>query len=166
MGKKDIDNQKETFSDLKEKLMTGPILVVPDSYKPFVVECDACGDSIGAMLQKDGHVVAYESRRLRDAELYFGVYEKELLAVIHALTNWKHYLLGADFVVMKDGYLMKDDCLCITRGMRQKIMDECHAPLYARHRGIASTTQALERYFYWPRMRKDLHQYVTECLTC
>ena len=61
---------------------------------------------------------------------------------------------------------MKDDCLCITQGMRQKIMDECHAPPYARHRGIASTTQAMERYFFWPRMRKDLHQFVTECLTC
>ena len=45
-------------------------------------------------------------------------------------------------------------------------MDECHAPPYAGHGGIASTTQALERYFYWPGMRKDLHQFVTECLTC
>ena len=67
---------------------------------------------------------------------------------------------------MKDGYLMKDDCLCIIGGMRQKIMDERHAPPYAGHRGIASTTQALERYFYWPEMRKDLNQFVTECLTC
>ena len=40
--------------------------------------------SIGAVLQQDGHVVAYESRRLRDPELHLGVYEKELLAVIHA----------------------------------------------------------------------------------
>ena len=54
------------------------------------------------MLQQDGHVVAYESRRLRDAELHLGVYEKELLAVTHALTNWKHYLLGADFIVKTD----------------------------------------------------------------
>ena len=76
--------------------------MVPDLYKPFVVECDACGDSIGAELQQDGHVVAYESRWLRDAKLHLGVYEKELLAVIHALTNWKHYLLGADFVVKTD----------------------------------------------------------------
>lgn len=61
---------------------------------------------------------------------------------------------------------MKDDCLCITRDMRQKILDECHAPPYARHRGIATTTQALERYFYWPAIRKDIHKFVTECLTC
>ena len=45
------DSQKAAFSSLKEKLTTGPILVVPDLYKPFVVECDACEDSIGAGLQ-------------------------------------------------------------------------------------------------------------------
>ena len=50
---------------------------------------------------------------------------------------------------IKGGYLMKD-CLCIIQGLRQKIMEECHAPPYARHRGIASTTQALERYFFSP----------------
>ena len=44
-------------------------------------------------------------------------------------------------------------------------MDESHAPPYAGHRGIASTTQALERCFFWPVMQKDLHQFVTECLT-
>ena len=72
--------------------------MVSDFCKPFVVECDACGDSIGALLQQDGHVVAYESKWLQDAELHLGVYEKELLIVIHVLTNWKHYLLGANFV--------------------------------------------------------------------
>ena len=64
--------------------------------------CDACGDNIGAVLQQDGHVVAYESKRQHDAKLHSGVYEKELLVVIHALTNWKHLLLGADFVVKTD----------------------------------------------------------------
>ena len=55
------------------------------------------------------------------------------------------------------GYLMKHDCLCISKGMRQKIMDECHAPPYARHREIASTTQALEIYFYCKTERNSLY---------
>ena len=61
---------------------------------------------------------------------------------------------------VKEGYLMKDDCLCITQEMRQKILDECHAPPYAGHSGIAATTKAMERYFFWPAMRKDILQYV------
>ena len=46
--------------------------------------------------------MAYESRRLLNAEKQMGIYEKELLAVIHALTTRKHYLLGADFMVRTD----------------------------------------------------------------
>ena len=65
---------------------------------------------------------------------------------------------------VKEGYLMKDDCICITQEMRQKILDECHAPPYARHRGITATIKALERYFFCPAIRKDIHQYITECL--
>ena len=56
--------------------------------------------------------------------------------------------------------------VCVTQEMRQKILEECHAPPYAGHRGIAATTEAIERYFFWPAIRKDILQYVTECLTC
>ena len=47
-------------------------------------------------------VVAYESSILRGPQKTMEVYEKELVAVIHALSSWKHYLLGADFVVQTD----------------------------------------------------------------
>ena len=54
---------------------------------------------IGAILMQDGKVVTYESKLLQNAEISMNVYEQELLSVIHALTVWKHYLLGADFYV-------------------------------------------------------------------
>ena len=91
-----LEWEKEAFSRLKQKLSTEPVL------KSFVVQCDACGSSIGAVLMQDGHVVAYESRILLKTEKSLLIYEKELLAVIHALSTWKHYLLGADFVVQID----------------------------------------------------------------
>ena len=72
--------------------MSEPLLVLPNLTKPFEVHCDACGDSIGAVLSQEGHPIAYESRRLNSQEQVLGIYEKELLAVIHALDSWKHYL--------------------------------------------------------------------------
>ena len=69
--------------------------------KPFVVQCDACGSSIGAVLMQDGHVVTYESRVLLKIEKSLQIYEKDLLAIIHALSTWKHYLLGSDFVMCR-----------------------------------------------------------------
>ena len=82
--------------------MTQPLLVLPDLKKPFEVHCDAWGDSIGDVLSQEGHPIAYESRRLHEQEKNLGVYEKELISVIHALESWKHYLLGTTFVIYTD----------------------------------------------------------------
>ncbi|MCO5568928.1 hypothetical protein L7F22_022631 [Adiantum nelumboides] len=77
--------ENTAFMQLKAKLMTQPLLVLPDLKKPFEVHCDACGDSIGAVLSQEGHPIAYESRRLNPQERGLGVYEKEIISVIHAL---------------------------------------------------------------------------------
>ncbi|MCO5608974.1 hypothetical protein L7F22_063193 [Adiantum nelumboides] len=55
-----------------------------------------------AVLMQEGRVIAYESRMFSKPEMIAQIYEKELLAVIHALTQWRHYLLGADFTVFTD----------------------------------------------------------------
>ncbi|MCO5588884.1 hypothetical protein L7F22_042845 [Adiantum nelumboides] len=94
--------ENTAFMQLKAKLMTQPLLVLPDLKKPFEVHCDACGDSIGAILSQEGHPIAYESRHLNSQERGLGVYEKELISVIHALQSWKHYLLGTAFVIYTD----------------------------------------------------------------
>ena len=57
---------------------------------------------MGAVLNQEGHAVTFESRHLRDVELHASIYEKELLAVVHALSIWKHYLLGVDFLIKTD----------------------------------------------------------------
>ncbi|MCO5558603.1 hypothetical protein L7F22_012189 [Adiantum nelumboides] len=92
------------FSELKAAepffLMAGPNVI--ESEEHIMKMCDAYGSSIGAVLMQDGHVIAYESRILRGPEKHMQIYEKELLAVIHALESWKHYLLGADFFVQTD----------------------------------------------------------------
>ncbi|MCO5602368.1 hypothetical protein L7F22_056499 [Adiantum nelumboides] len=90
------------FQTLKDKMTTGPVLILPDLQKSFEVYCDACGRSLGAVLMQEGRVIAYESRMFSKPEMTAQIYEKELLAVIHVLTQWWHYLLGADFTVFTD----------------------------------------------------------------
>ncbi|MCO5576971.1 hypothetical protein L7F22_030792 [Adiantum nelumboides] len=90
------------FQTLKDKMTTGPILILLDLQKSFEVYCDACGRSLGAVLMQEDRVIAYESRMFSKPEMTARIYEKELLAVIHALTQWRHYLLGADFTVFTD----------------------------------------------------------------
>ena len=97
-----LDKQDKAFKMLKEKLILQPILVLSDLEKPFKVQCDACRHSLGAVLLQEGHAIAYESRRLSKHEKNLGIYEKELLAIMHALDTWKHYILGSPFVLRTD----------------------------------------------------------------
>ncbi|MCO5591653.1 hypothetical protein L7F22_045644 [Adiantum nelumboides] len=97
-----IERKQEAFDKFKQKLTSQPVLVLSDLSKPFEVQCDACGDCLGAVLLQEGHATAYESRRLSSDEQVLGIYEKELLAVLHALDSWKHYLLGTPFILQTD----------------------------------------------------------------
>ncbi|MCO5603454.1 hypothetical protein L7F22_057604 [Adiantum nelumboides] len=102
-----VSGKQEAFDKLKKKLTSQPVLVLPDLSKPFEVQCDACGDCLGAVLLQEGHAIAYESRRLSSDEQILGIYEKELLAVLHALDSWKHYLLGTPFILRMDHQSLK-----------------------------------------------------------
>ncbi|RYA46877.1 reverse transcriptase domain-containing protein [Enterobacter cloacae complex sp. GF14B] len=66
--------EKNAFDKLKEKLTSQPVLMLPDLSKPFEVQCDACGDCLGAVLLQEGHAIAYESRRLNTDERVLGIY--------------------------------------------------------------------------------------------
>ncbi|MCO5608666.1 hypothetical protein L7F22_062880 [Adiantum nelumboides] len=67
---------------------------------------------------------------------------------------------------LEDGYLLHGNRLCITHSLREKVMYESHAPPYAGHRGIQSTLRAIETYFYWPTMKRDILDYVSKCVVC
>jgi hypothetical protein len=48
-----------SFQKLKKRLMTAPILVMPDMEKPFSIYCDVSGQGLRCVLMQDGRVVAY-----------------------------------------------------------------------------------------------------------
>ena len=66
-GKKFDWNQKceESFKKLKKLLTSAPILRIADPNKEFAVCTDACNDGLGGVLTQEGHVIAYESRKLK-----------------------------------------------------------------------------------------------------
>jgi len=90
------------FDALKQALVSAPTLKLPDLNKPFQVITDASDFALGAILLQEGQPVAYESRKLTSAEQNYHTTDKELLAVVHALSIWRCYLEGSTFKVITD----------------------------------------------------------------
>jgi hypothetical protein len=74
--------------------MTAPILVMPDMEKPFSIYCDASGQGLECLLMQDGHMVAYASWHMKKHEAHYLTHDLELVAIVHALKIWRHYLMA------------------------------------------------------------------------
>ena len=96
-----VEAQK-CFENLKNSMSTTPVLATHDFSKPFIIECDASGLGVGAILMQDGHPIDFESRKLNQIECLQSTYNKEMLAIMHALTKWCQYLLGSKFLIHTD----------------------------------------------------------------
>jgi hypothetical protein len=85
---------EEAFHTLRTLLTSTPILAQPDIDKPFDVYCDALGTCLGCVLTQEGRVIAYALHQLRKHEFNYPTHDLELVALVHALKIWRHYLLG------------------------------------------------------------------------
>jgi hypothetical protein len=98
---------QDSFDQLKKRLMSPPVLVLPDLQKGFDIYCDACGQGLGWVLMQEGHVIAYASRQLRKNELNYPTHDLELAAVVHTLKIWRHYVMGTKCQVYTDHKSLK-----------------------------------------------------------
>jgi deoxyuridine 5'-triphosphate nucleotidohydrolase len=99
--------QQEAFDELKQRLITAPVLKIPDVTKPFRVVTDASDYAIGAILEQQDdegkwHPCAFTSKQLKKAERNWATYDKELLAIKHATEKWRPYLASGHFDVYTD----------------------------------------------------------------
>jgi hypothetical protein len=98
---------QDSFDQLKKRLMSPPVLVMPDLQKGFDIYCDACGQGLGCVLMQEEHVIAYASRQLRKHELNYLTHDLELAAVVHALKIWRPYIMGTKCQVYTDHKSLK-----------------------------------------------------------
>jgi hypothetical protein len=95
----------DSFLALKDCFLRQPVLRNPDPTRQFAVATDASLVATRAvLLQTDDngqyHPCSYLSQSLNPAEQNYQIFDRELLAVIRALTEWHHYLEGNPHPVM------------------------------------------------------------------
>src|SRR6266436_3463541 len=92
--------EQEAFDALKKAVTSAPVLTFPSQSGCFCLECDASNFATGAVLsqvQADGmhQPIAFMSKGFSDAEHNYQIHNKEMLAIMHALDKWHHFLEGA-----------------------------------------------------------------------
>jgi len=93
------------FEDLKTVVTTALVLVSLQELNPFQIEADSSDFATGAVLSQQlmmngkWHPVAFYSKSLSSVEQNYEIYNKEMLAIIHALEEWRYFLEGATHLV-------------------------------------------------------------------
>jgi hypothetical protein len=96
-----------SFEELKKRLTSVPVLILPNMSKTFDIYCDASRQCLGCVLMQDGRVVSYVSRQLRKHEENYPTHDLELAAVVHALKIWRQYLIGHRCEIYSDHKILK-----------------------------------------------------------
>ena len=98
---------QKSFEEVKHYLCSQPILAIFDPKLKTIIETDASGDGIGAVLkqqQETGEIkpVAYFSRKLKDYQKKKKAIFLECLAMKEAIKFWQHWLVGSSFQIITD----------------------------------------------------------------
>ena len=93
-----LPSHQRAFDRLKAALLSAPILMLPDPDRQYVVNTDASDFATGAVLQQDFgrglQPIAFSSHKMTDAERRYPTHDREMLAIINMLGEWRTYLQG------------------------------------------------------------------------
>ncbi|KAA0065337.1 ty3-gypsy retrotransposon protein [Cucumis melo var. makuwa] len=144
-------------STVSEKLVTAPVLTVPDGSGSFVIYSDAFKKGLGCVLMQQGKVVAYASRQLKSHEQNYPTHDLELAAVKEFNMRQRRWLeLVKDYDceilyhpgkanVVADALSRKLAQLTVQPTLRQRIIDaQRNDPYLVEKRGLAEAGQAVE----------------------
>jgi hypothetical protein len=98
---------EESFERSKVMMASAPVLKIAEPGKPFVIFSDASDFATGAVLMQDNgsgelQPIAFLSKKLDSAQRNYSMYEKEGVAIILALEQWRCYFEGSPVLVYTD----------------------------------------------------------------
>src|SRR3979490_3007538 len=94
------EDEKGVLQKLKDQITSAPVLTFPDDTRMYRVEANASGFATGATLSQQlpeddmWHLIAFFSKSLSPVGRNYEIHDKEMLAIMQALEEWRHFLEG------------------------------------------------------------------------
>ena len=102
---------RSAFDEIKSRLVTAPIVVIPDWNKEFEIMCDASDYEMGAVLgqrtKKIFRAIYYARKTFNEVQENYSTTEKEMLAMVFACEKFRPYILGSHVIIHTDHVAIK-----------------------------------------------------------
>eukprot|EP00253_Pinus_taeda_P014747 PITA_14747 len=177
------DMAQRAFDKLKEVMSSYSVLALPDFKQPFVLECDASGEGIGAVLKfkvrTDHNSLKFflEQKQLHERQQKW---ISKIQAYDFDIEYVKEYSKDRFACEVLDGQVADDrykvideiiyyrDWIFLTEGsqLKKKILQASHDSPLAGHQGFTKTYRAIRERFSWKGLKEDVLQHIRECDVC
>ena len=94
--------QQRAFENIKRVMAKEILLHYPDFNKPFEIHTDASHSQLGAVITQDNKPIAFYTRKLRNGQHNYTTTERELLAIVETLKEFRTILLGQQIKIYTD----------------------------------------------------------------
>ncbi|GJZ31749.1 retrotransposon protein, putative, ty3-gypsy subclass [Tanacetum coccineum] len=173
------EEREKSFEELKQRLVSAPILTLPSGSGGFQIYSDASKKGLGQRrwleLLKDydtniqyhlgkANVVAEALSRKSGMDRLCIKLRRMTVKNIHPIANIDKQ---TEFRVDDDGILWQGTKLCVPEDptLREALMTEAHSSPFSIHPGSTKMYHDL-KHFWWSGMKRDVATFVSKCLTC
>ena len=122
------EDQQKAFDTMKRIISTSTLLAYPNFNEPFEIHTDASHTQLGSVISQHGKPIAFYSRKLNPAQTRYTTTERELLAIVETLKEFRNILLGQRLKVYTDHKNLTYKEFNTERVMRWRLLIEEFGP--------------------------------------